>query len=53
MSKFTMTCPNCGEQELEVKSNKNGHSIDICQCGYPEKEGYIYVEQRRKEVANV
>ena len=53
MRKFIMTCPNCGKHELEVKNIRNGQSIEICQCGYPENEGYIYVEQRKREETNV
>ena len=47
-NRFFMTCPNCGEYELEVRNIRRGQSIEICRCGFPEKEGFIYVKQEAR-----
>jgi predicted RNA-binding Zn-ribbon protein involved in translation (DUF1610 family) len=44
-TKLSITCPNCGEYELEVRKIRRGQSVEICRCGFPEKEKFIYVEE--------
>ena len=41
------SCPQCNDPQLrEVIFRANGsHDMEICSCGYPEKEGYLSVEK--------